>query len=76
MTIEQIIAKYNGKEIDAREFWPVGPLDNRERIVELPWSATFAAFQEDINLVLDQNNPIQYISDDPNAKRYFLYYAE
>jgi hypothetical protein len=77
MTIDQIISAYSGKLIDTNEFWPDGPMDDRERIVELPWNAAFIAFQANINLLLDENNPIQYISDNiPNGKRYFLYYAE
>jgi hypothetical protein len=74
--IEDIIKRFGGTVRDANTFWPDGVLDQREVIVELPWSAAFITFQAEINVILDQNNPIQYISDEIGHKRFFLYYAE
>lgn len=75
MNIQAVISKYEGKTHDANTWWPDGALDSNEVIVELPWESGFYGFMADMNLQLDENNPIQYISDDPGVARFFLYYS-
>lgn len=72
MTIDEIIAKYNGKTHNANEWWPGG--DPNEVIVELPQKSVWWQFERDINAVLDRNNPVQYTSDSKES-RFFLYYS-
>jgi hypothetical protein len=79
MTIEQIVAKYNGKQIDANQFWPDGALDDRERIVELPWSENHRAFMKEMDNALEllDSDSVQHIANaNDNSTRTFLYYAE
>ncbi len=75
MTIEQVVAKYNGVQTPGAQWWPDGARDNREMIVELPWHADHNAFEAEMNAVLF--DPVQYIADaDDNSSRTFLYYTE
>lgn len=76
MTIAEIIAKYSGIETNGADWWPDGVWETSERIVEIPWHVDYNAFTEEMNAVLDANNPIQYIADaDDNSVRTFLYYS-
>lgn len=74
MTINEIIAKYNGKVHNANEWWPNGAIDPREVIVEIPKANAMPQFVYEINAALDLNNPIQEISEDDKSV-FYLYYA-
>lgn len=76
MNIEDLVYSYGGSTTHGEDFWPDGALDPNERIIELPSARDIETFMSEVNRLLDNNNPVQWIAtSNDGTTETLLYYA-
>lgn len=75
-SVRALVYSYGGSVTFGEDFWPDGALDSNERIIELPSARDIETFREEVNRLLDNNNPVQWFaSANDGTAEFLLYYA-